>query len=85
MEKPSPPRLVAGKVATVRIVEIECLLKPEEAADVVGLAAQTLANDRATAKLGIPYVVIGTAVRYRPADLREFIEARLVRPSVVAR
>lgn len=77
---PSTPFHVACKVAKVTVVDLECLLLPEQAADVVNLAVKTLANDRVTAELGIPFVRIGRAVRYRPSDLRDFIAARVVRP-----
>lgn len=80
-----PTLAVVQTMANMSVVDLECLLKPSQAAQVVNLAEKTLANDRVTHELGIPFVRIGTSVRYRPADLREFIEARLVRPAVLAK
>lgn len=85
IECPTPPVIVAAKVAKVTVVEIEGLLTEQQAADVVNLAPKTLQNDRVTAELGIPFVRLGRMVRYRPSDLREYIEARVVRPAAPAR
>lgn len=84
MEKQSPPQqVVVGKVATVTVVELEGLLTEQQASDLLNLKPKTLTNDRVTAELGIPFVRLGRMVRYRPADLLAYIEARLVRPAVV--
>jgi excisionase family DNA binding protein len=52
------------------------LLKYEEAADFLGLAPTTLR--RWVSKEKIPYVKLGGAVRFNPAALARFIEARSV-------
>ncbi len=54
------------------------LLTTKQAAELLGLAAQSLENDRVHRRIGLPYIKIGAAVRYREADLIAFIEARAV-------
>jgi len=44
-------------------------LPTAEAARVIGLAEQTLASDRVTHRLRIPFHKFGSAVRYRRSDL----------------
>lgn len=43
-----------------------------EAAKLVGLAEQTLASDRVTRRLGIPFHKFGASVRYRRRDLLDW-------------
>ena len=60
-------------------------LTTEDAAKVLGLAPATLENDRCDGRLGVPFVRVGRrAIRYRPSDLAEWLEARVVRPAAVA-
>jgi len=48
-------------------------LLPEEVAEITGLSAETLAQWRSQ-KRGIPYLKIGRAVRYDPADVQAYLE-----------
>lgn len=78
------PAGVVLTAAHVASIHLEALLTTEQAAAVLAVAPGSLANDRASAELGVPFVKIGSAVRYRAADLREFIDARVSRPAKVA-
>jgi excisionase family DNA binding protein len=51
-----------------------CLLKPREAADVLGICARSLWT--LTQREELPCVRIGRSVRYDMADLVAFIEAK---------
>lgn len=48
------------------------------AAAKLGLSHYTLRNARSTGRLGIPFVRIGRAVRYRMEDLQAFIDQHRV-------
>ena len=54
------------------------LLTALEAAEMLGVAPQTLASWRSTGRLRLPFVKIGRLVRYREEDICQFIEANLV-------
>lgn len=54
------------------------LLVPDQAAEFLGLKPKTLAKDRCTREIGIPYVKLGRSVRYRLSDLEKFISDRVV-------
>jgi hypothetical protein len=54
---------------------IERLLKERETADMIGFAANTLAQYRHSGKVKIPYIVIGGAIRYRLSDIESFLES----------
>lgn len=56
----------------------ERLVLTREAADFLGFAEKTLEKDRCTRELGIPYIKLGRAVRYRLTDLHRFVEERRV-------
>jgi excisionase family DNA binding protein len=58
-------------------VETIKLWSPEEVADVLGVSKQTLAVWRCEQRYALPYVKIGSRVRYRPADVQQFMVARL--------
>ena len=52
------------------------LLQPEEAAKILGVSAGTLGVWRCTKRYPLPYVKLGSrAIRYRLADVMNFIEA----------
>ena len=51
----------------------EEFLTPSEAADVLRLPVQTLANWRHTGKVKLPFKKIGRAVRYSRSELMEFM------------
>ena len=56
------------------------LLTPQQTADLLATTTGTLSVWRCTARHPLPYMKLGTAVRYRRADVLAFIEARTVRP-----
>ena len=56
---------------------VESLLKPEQAAQRLAIAESTLNAWRCTGRQDLPFVKIGSAVRYRPADVDEFVAKRL--------
>lgn len=60
------------------------LIDERAAAPLLGLSVRTLQNDRVTGRFQIPYVRIGRAVRYRPGDLKRWVDARVVTPVGVA-
>lgn len=53
----------------------EVLLSPEEAAIYLGIKKGTLDNWRSNRRVEIPYIKLGTNVRYEKADLDAFIAA----------
>jgi len=57
----------------------ERLLTREEAAQVLGIRAQTLATWAMTGRYGLPVVKVGRAVRYRKSDLEEWLKKRTSR------
>jgi hypothetical protein len=58
----------------------EHLLDTDQAAPIVGCSTKKLANDRSAHK-GPPYIKIGSLVRYRLADLQQFILSHRVDPT----
>jgi hypothetical protein len=58
------------------IVDLEPLLDEEPAAEILGVVPGTLSVWRSTGRYDLPYVKIGRSVKYRPSDLRAFIERR---------
>ncbi len=59
--------------------QIEPLITTEQAAGVLGVSLQFVEQDRTTRRHGIPFVRVGRAVRYRPADLLAWIENHVER------
>lgn len=55
------------------------LLKSKEAAAILGVSDRSLATWRSTKDHGIPYIKIGSLVRYRRSDLIAYIEEQIVR------
>ena len=51
----------------------QALLCAEEVAQITSLSIETLAQWRSQ-KRGIPYLKIGRAVRYDPADVQKYLE-----------
>ncbi len=51
----------------------EGLLKEKEAARVLGVEPNTLAQWRFNGKVNLTYIKLGKSVRYRMADLDDFI------------
>ena len=60
------------------------LLSERQAADFLTLKPQTLATWRCSKRVALPYVRVGSAIRYRRQDLIDFLEAQTVRPEPVA-
>jgi len=58
-------------------VETIKLWSPEEVAEVLGVSKQTLAVWRCEQRYTLPYIKVGSRVRYRPADVQQFMTARL--------
>jgi len=56
------------------------LLSPPQAAEILGVTVATLATWRCTGRVGIPFVRIGRAVKYRVADLEAWIDANRIVP-----
>ena len=54
------------------------LLTRQQAAEFLGVKAQTLAVWATTKRYPLPYVRVGSRVRYRRSDLERFIESRVV-------
>lgn len=52
------------------------LLTPPEAAERLGIQSTTLSVWRSTGRYSIPFIKIGSRVRYRQADLDAWLEER---------
>lgn len=59
------------------MIPLPALLKPEQAAEYLGVSPQKLERDRWCEKR-IPYVKMGRHVRYRATDLIEYVNSNLV-------
>jgi excisionase family DNA binding protein len=55
------------------VAVLQELLTSEEVAEITGLSIETLAQWRSQ-KRGIPYLKIGRAVRYDPAEVQSYLE-----------
>jgi len=53
------------------------LMTREQVAKRLGIAVQTLAKWACQGKGGLPFVKLGRAVRYRPADVERFVAANV--------
>lgn len=58
-------------------METNKLWSAEQVADVLGVSKQTLAVWRCERRYPLPYVKVGSRVRYRPADVHQFMTDRL--------
>jgi len=54
------------------------LITPKEVSNLLGIKEQTLAVWRMTEAVKIPYIKIGSAVRYRISDVATYIEENIV-------
>jgi excisionase family DNA binding protein len=54
------------------------LLTRDEAAEFLGIKPQTLAVWATTHRYHLPYIRVGTRVRYRRSDLEAFLDRRTV-------
>jgi len=59
-------------------METKKLLSRKEAAEYLGLKAQTLAVWHVTGRYGLPVVKVGRSVRYRVQDLERWLTARTI-------
>ncbi|HYQ36846.1 MAG TPA: helix-turn-helix domain-containing protein [Mycobacterium sp.] len=55
------------------------LATPEQVAESLNVTTSTLAQQRYRG-IGLPYIRVGRAVRYRWADVRAYLDARTVKP-----
>jgi excisionase family DNA binding protein len=53
------------------------LLTPAQVANSLGISVQTLAVWRCERRYPLPYVKVGSRVRYRPQDVQQFMATRL--------
>jgi hypothetical protein len=60
--------------------ELESLLTEQDYARITKRSVASARRDRLL-RQGCPYVKLGALVRYRPADVRAYIESRLRRPN----
>ncbi len=56
----------------------ERLLREKEAAQVLSVRANTLAQWRFNGKVNLTYVRLGAGIRYRMSDLEDFIKKGIV-------
>ena len=64
--------------ATQSPLEIEALTDTNGAAQYLKIPAKTLQKWRSTGYANIPYIKIGRKVRYRPSDLRAYVDRHLI-------
>jgi hypothetical protein len=60
---------------------IEPLLNEYQVAEITGRSVASVRRDRQTGK-GCPYVKLGFLVKYRPADVREYIAQNVQKTGV---
>jgi len=58
------------------------LLTTQQAAEFLGVSPGSLEVWRCTKRYGIPYLKVGSRVRYRRADLERWLESRVVSPTM---
>lgn len=61
-----------------RFVVPEKLINTKQAAELIGQSTSFLEQDRVTKRHGVPYIKIGSSVRYRPSDIEAWLLARRV-------
>jgi predicted DNA-binding transcriptional regulator AlpA len=54
----------------------QILLKPNEVSKILGVEVETLNVWRSNKRYNLPYIKIGSLVRYRKQDIDNFIQAR---------
>lgn len=60
--------------------EAELLMTEGEVAGILGVTPRALQAWRSRSAL-LPYVTVGRLVRYRPSEVRAFVDAHTVRPT----
>ncbi|WP_136066367.1 helix-turn-helix domain-containing protein [Modicisalibacter radicis] len=63
--------------STQALPSLADLLTPEEAALQLGVSSRTLATWRSTGRHALPYVKVGSRVRYRRQDLNSWLYSRM--------
>lgn len=58
----------------------DCMLTPEQAAQRLKLRPHTLAVWRTTRRQRLPFVKVGSRVRYRAVDIDRYISSQTVTP-----
>ena len=58
----------------------ENLMKPQKVAEHLGVEVNTLATWRTLGNRSLPWVKVGSAVRYRESDVNQFIRDNLQNP-----
>lgn len=72
-------RSIEDNGAPAKVVAIgEPLITDVEAAPLVGLALQTIRNDRINRRFGIPFYRLGKSIRYKRSDLEAWVAKRAV-------
>lgn len=61
------------------------LLTPDQVAATLGLSHRTLAAWRSSRRNPLPYVKVGSRVRYRPKDVSTWLESRTRSAAATAR
>jgi excisionase family DNA binding protein len=57
------------------------MLTTKEAAEFLGIRPSTLNVWRSSGTVNVPYIRVGTAIRYRLSDLEEYVSKRRVMPT----
>jgi excisionase family DNA binding protein len=60
----------------MQTVAIPKLLTPKQAAEIIGVAEQTLAVWRSAGRHDLPFVKAGRLVRYRASDIESWLASR---------
>jgi predicted site-specific integrase-resolvase len=67
---------VAIPEQTKRAFQLQSLIPPNQAAQILGVSPGTLQVWRTTGRWRLPFVKVGGRVMYRPDDIQEFVERR---------
>ena len=58
------------------IPNLNALIRPDEAASILGISPGTMMVWRSTGRWNLPFVKVGSRVMYNPNDIQAFIESR---------
>ena len=64
------------RVDKVQVQPVPAMMTTEQAAEYLGLKAQTLAVWRCTGRYSLPFVKVGSNTRYRKTDVDAFLHRR---------
>ena len=73
VEEPPAPEAAGHEARAAAAEALEALLTPREAAKLLKVSDSWLWQNTAPRGAGVPCLKLGRAVRYAPADLREFL------------